>query len=370
MNLAILSPNRNAYSETFIQSHRELPFNIKFYYDGWLPTCLDSGEKLLRADILTRIRRKFSRRFTAAELDLIQSFRREKIDCILAEYGLTGAKTCKVAKYLGLPLVVHFHGFDASVKSVLATYKEGYRELFGYAAKVVVVSEKMRAQLIECGCPEQKLMINIYGAAPDFEKVTPRFDKRQFVAVGRFVDKKAPYLTLLAFKNVLASFPDAQLIMGGDGPLLNTCKVLAQQWGIENNVSFPGPMSRQKVLEALAGSIAFLQHSIVADDGDSEGTPVAIIEAQMAGLPVVATRHAGIPDVVMEGVTGLLVNELDAAAMTAGMVSLLNNQELAQKMGEEAKRRAVQRFTMHRYLDTLAQTLTDAVNGPLTHPQN
>jgi colanic acid/amylovoran biosynthesis glycosyltransferase len=96
-----------------------------------------------------------------------------------------------------------------------------------------------------------------------------------------------------------------------------------------------------------------VQHSVCAEDGDTEGTPVAILEAMSAGLPVVATRHAGIVDVVVEGETGLLVDEEDVSGMTAFMVKLAEDDELVARLGKSARRRAVENYSMEKSIGAL-----------------
>src|SRR5690606_28305196 len=90
-----------------------------------------------------------------------------------------------------------------------------YKEVFQYASKVIAVSKKMEKMLLELGCPREKLVYNVYGPQPEFLKVQPTFSKKQFVAIGRFTDKKAPYYTLMAFKEAIKNHPDATLIMAG-----------------------------------------------------------------------------------------------------------------------------------------------------------
>ena len=105
---------------------------------------------------------------------------------------------------------------------------------------------------------------------------------------------------------------------------------------------------------------AFVQHSVVAIDGDSEGTPVAILEAGAAGLPVVATRHGGIPDVVVPGETGLLIREGDVCAMAECMARLAADPELAARLGSAARSRIRAEFSMDKSLSSLFQILDDA----------
>jgi len=107
----------------------------------------------------------------------------------------------------------------------------------------------------------------------------------------------------------------------------------------------------------------FLQHSIRASDGDSEGTPVAILEAQASGLPVIATRHAGIPDVVIEGRTGFLVDEGDVKRMAEGIARVAEDSPLATALGAAGRSRVLESFTMERSIDRLWGIIERALAG-------
>lgn len=362
--LAIFSPNKNAYSETFIQAHKKLPFNIKFYYGGSLPGALEGNENILKLSFSERIKRKLLKGFSFEEKRLLFSLRQEKVDCVLAEYGTTAADSLKVIQYLKLPLVVHFFGFDASVKNVLKKYSVQYKAVFDYASKVIVVSKKMHEALLDLGCNSTKLQITYCGPDSSFFSLNPDFNNQQFILVGRFVEKKAPYLSIAAFKNVLKEFPDAKLIMVGDGSLLNICKNLVRAWNLGDNIRFTGILKLSEIKSLFQNSIAFVQHSISAEDGDSEGMPVAILDAQAAGLPVLSTYHAGIPDVVINNETGLLVKEFDVEGMTNSMLRILKENSLAKKLGNTGRKRVKEKFTMERHLGTIEQCIKNTMQLP------
>ena len=139
------------------------------------------------------------------------------------------------------------------------------------------------------------------------------------------VEKKAPHLVLATFARVLRECPDARLHFIGDGALLGVCRDLAAALGIDHAVTFLGAQPHDIVEREMRQARALVQHSVIASNGDSEGTPVAILEAGAMGLPVVATRHAGIPDVVADGVTGFLVEERDVCGMATHMLALARN---------------------------------------------
>lgn len=355
--LAILSPNQNAYSETFIQAHKQLPFNIRFYYGGAVPTQLEGKGSLMQFSIRERIEKKLFKKFSLHEYGLYYSLKREGVKCILAEYGTTACESLNVIKALRLPLTVHFHGFDASVNDILKDYAARYVAIFDYTDTVISVSNAMTEKLIKLGCPENKIKLSIYGPNPVFYETKPDYSSNQFIAIGRFVEKKAPYLTILAFKKLTDKFRDAKLVMVGDGILLPVCKDLVTVLGLAGKVDFKEVLSPEDIKQLFQESIAFIQHSIVAENGDSEGTPVAILEAQAAALPVVATRHAGIPDIVIHGETGFLVDERDIEGMADYMLKLINNKKLVAEMGCKGRQRIANFFTMEKHLSTLADKI-------------
>lgn len=369
LNIAIFSPNENAYSETFIHAHKKfLDGNIFYYYGGYVPLFLENYGSLKQRCAMREFIRGISnclRKNKKNSIDieaLKYSLQKNRIDVVLAEFGVTAAESLEAVKGLKIPLVVHFHGFDAHCNDIIKNYGNLYRKVFKYASKVVVVSRYMERAIIDLGCPVEKVIYAPYGPNKDFFEASPSFENQQFLAVGRFVDKKAPYYTILAFSEVLPDFPEAKLKMAADGPLFSMCKNLVKYLGIEKSVYFLGAVNHETVKNMMDQSLAFVQHSIVAENGDSEGTPVAVLEAGAAGLPVVATRHAGIVDVVLDEETGLLVDEHDVKGMTNAMKSILRDTLNAKKMGGKARERVSKQFSIEKHIAILEKTLNVAAH--------
>lgn len=368
VKLAILSPNENAYSETFIQAHRKYIKAEKFfYYGGFIPTKLE-GKELFRTTRLrkgiNKLKNKFffQRNVSLAEEAFYNSLKKQKINVVLAEYGPTAVAVLAVCKKLKIPLVVHFHGYDASSIAVVTKYGEAYKTVFDYAFSIISVSKVMTEMLIKMGAPEEKILLNTYGANETFYENQPNFLGNDFLAVGRFVEKKAPYYTILAFRELVDSFPDSKLLYAGEGPLLGVCRNLTRYLQIEDKVIFLGKQSHAEVKKMMNLVSGFVQHSITSEDGDMEGAPVAVIEASAAGLPVVATFHAGIPEIIMHEKTGFLVEEHAVTAMADYMKKLLENKEIAQRMGEEGKKHIRQNLSMDKHINILEELLNKAVN--------
>jgi colanic acid/amylovoran biosynthesis glycosyltransferase len=369
-SVCLIQPNRNVYSETFIRNHAErLPARVRMLHTGWFPTRREDDRRLLRlpVELILKAQRSVPPRIKTANTFLMDKtlcryLRKNSVDVVLAEYGLTGAAVMNACRDARVPLVVHFHGFDAYHFPTLNSYGAQYVRMFEMASAIVAVSRDMEQQLIALGAPQNKVHYCPYGVDIElFEGADPAMSKPTFVATGRFVDKKAPYLTLLAFRTVVSRIPEARLVFFGDGPLLDTCKQLTKTLGLSGHIEFRGPRPNGEVAETLRSSRAFVQHSIRPMDGDSEGTPVAILEAGAAGLPVVATRHAGIKDVVIERETGFLVDEGDIGTMADHMIHLAQSPSVAGTMGQQARKHITGNFSLEKGIGRLWTVLENAI---------
>ncbi|MDO6758742.1 glycosyltransferase [Tamlana sp. 2_MG-2023] len=361
LNIAIFSPSQNPYSETFIQAHKNgLKGNVFYYFGTGLEIKLE-GEKKLMPYILYKLHRINAKFFRKGSRYLwtqkvLYNLKKHKIDTILVEYGTHAHHLLPVLKVAKLPVTVHFHGYDASINHVI-TSCGAYKEVFAVAKNVIAVSTVMYDSLLKLGCPKAKLIYNVYGPQSLFETVKPKFSKKQFVAIGRFTDKKAPYYTILAFKAILKKHPDAQLLIAGIGELLNTCENLIKYFNLEENIELLGVISPNDYVALLETSLAFVQHSITAKIGDMEGTPLAVLEASVAGLPVIATKHAGIPDVIVHNETGLLSDEHDVETMSANMLRVLDDLDFAKQLGAAGKQRILEQFNLQKHLEKLQKAI-------------
>ncbi|MCC6937018.1 MAG: glycosyltransferase [Flavobacteriales bacterium] len=371
IRIAIATPSANAWSETFIAAHIKRLQGVRVVLvDGDLPNRVLDGPMLLHRHGPRRILDHVQARFMGGNTqDLLRRriaalLRRERIDVVLAEYGICADALVDPCTRAGVPLVAHFHGYDAHKTSKIEEMGH-YRRLFAYAAAVVAVSRAMEQQLLALGAPREKLFYNCYGVDVDlFTAGDPGKAPPHFVAVGRFVEKKAPDLTLTAFGILLTRFPDARLTMVGQGPLWEACNARVQTSALRDRVSLPGVMSSAEIAELLRGARAFVQHSVRAASGDSEGTPLAVLEAMATGLPVIATRHAGIGDVVVHGEHGLLCAEFDVAGMAANMERLAGDAELAGRMGTAARTHVERNYRVEDSVAALQVILQRAALKP------
>jgi len=371
--ICVTLPGAPAYSETFLQAHIDRLATAVNYLSDFPVDVYDLFPKSISTDGAERVKRevRFSwHRYVLNPMKksaLRKFFKRNNINIVLAEYGLTGAGVLSVCKELDLPLVVHFHGYDAYQTDVLDRYKDAYKRVFSYASAIIAVSSHMVDQLAYLGAPAEKVVYNPYGV--EISKWTQASVLRsplRVLSVGRFVEKKAPYLTILAFKKVLKRVPKATLVMVGAGLLHDVCSNLIKALHIEHAVELKGMANHDTVASLMQESRVFVQHSLVPASGDTEGTPVALLEAGAAGLPVVSTRHAGISDAVIHGKTGFLVDEGDIDTMADYIYQLLVDPEMASAIGDNARQHISANFTIQRSIEKLRSILEHCVTGDST----
>ena len=365
VGILIVQPHRSSLTETFIHVHSTLP-NVVAVVHGF-PAEYATGPVLgpaLWRRALRRLDRVWQQRHSQWEMtrSLMKAIKHSKADVVLAEYGPTGVYALEACRLTETPLVVHFHGFDASQRGTLEQFYSGYQSLFESAQALVVVSRAMERTLLGLGAPPEKISYCAYGVDTQrFSKADPRKAPPTLLAVGRLVDKKAPQLTLLAFAKALKEFPEAKLRIVGDGPLRGVCESLARAMDLTSAVTFLGAQSSEVVCAEMRKARAFVQHSVEARDGDQEGMPVAIIEASACGLPVISTIHAGIPEIVGHEETGLLSRSFEVDAMAQNMARLLGSPELAARLGARGREVVLQRHSLPFQLTKLNRILQRAV---------
>jgi len=378
LRLAVVMPERNVVSESFIRSQIEgLSASTIEVWGSPRPLYHQEGATVLSGPpfLLAKALRIFmgmeSTRAAAAvgnrlsttryEKQLASFLRRSQVAVVLAEFGPTGTVIMNACVRSATPLVVHFHGYDAYQREVLDRMRDSYARLFEIADRIIAVSKHMARQLGDLGAPPNRIVYNPYGVDIDaFRGGQPDTAPPTLLALGRFVDKKAPMLTLQAFAEVHKEETQSRLVMLGDGPLRDSCIGLARELEIETSVTFSGSVDHDGVVGWMRRVRCFVQHSRRAADGDSEGTPLAVLEASSCGLPVISTRHAGIVEAVQDGVSGFLVDEGDVDGMAKHMLRLVREPELAARMGVAGRRHIEANYSSQKSLGRLRSILAEA----------
>jgi len=280
----------------------------------------------------------------------------ERVQAILCEFGPEAVALAPVANALNLPIFSYFRGYDASKDLRKPRNVRALRAVMPRLAGVFAVSRFLLDNLARHGITHPHSHVIPSGVA------TARFvpgEKQpgSFLAVGRLIDKKAPDITLRAFLAGAAEHPQARLDIVGDGPMLEPLRAMVTAAAMGARVRLHGALPHEEVREMLARAQVFVQHSLTDAKGNTEGLPTSIQEALASGCIVLSTRHAGIPEAVIEGETGYLVAERDEPGFAGLIRGVLEGTLPVEGMAGRARALAVARFDNGRLLAELEATL-------------
>jgi glycosyltransferase involved in cell wall biosynthesis len=230
---------------------------------------------------------------------------------------------------LNVPLIVTLHGYDVTVRQNFAAR---YTSLWKQVSLFLCVSDFIKHKAVEAGFPAKKLMVHHIGIDTSvFHPPTESRVSGLILFVGRLAEKKGCENLLRAMDIVRGTVSGASLVIIGNGPLRPTLQALASSLRLP--CQFLGPQPPAKVQEWMQKASILCAPSQTAAGGDSEGLPIVLLEAMAVGLPVVSTFHAGIPEAVSHGQSGLLGPEGNIPALAKSLILYLESPELAAKHG-------------------------------------
>jgi colanic acid/amylovoran biosynthesis glycosyltransferase len=263
------------------------------------------------------------------------------LHCHFGNVGRVGS-VLKAAGLFDGKLVTAFHGADLS-KTRYGDLGERYRQLFATGDGFLPISRHWADLLCNLGCPSDRIHIQRMGIdAAALGRPRGHAAGSQEVrlcGIGRFVEKKGHVYTVRAMAAARKLRPDLKITLdlGGDGPMLYEVVTEATALGLRDAITFHGAVSHEKALEMMGSADIFVLPSVTAADGDKEGIPVVLMEAMAMGLPVISTRHSGIPELVDDLENGLLVNERDVGGLAWAIVGLAERPESWPTLGHAAQ---------------------------------
>lgn len=275
---------------------------------------------------------------------------------MLAEFGQNGCLYGRLCQRLDIPLHVHFHGCDLLRYGRSGPFRRHYRKLFGTAAGIIAPSRFLARALQDAGCPAEKIHVVPNGVDTKLFRPSTR-TKGRVLAIGRLSEEKGPLLTIRAFQRVAATVPDAHLFVLGDGPLREDCESLLDRLSLRTRVTLLGKQDPAAVARHLSDASVFVQHSVRASFGSEESFGLSVLEAMACAVPTVTTNAGGLPELVVEGQTGFMVDPHDVDAFAAKISLLLRDAELARSMGLAGRRRAEQAYDAEDVIASLRAVL-------------
>ena len=284
-----------------------------------------------------------------------------------AHFGRGGALALPLAEALGVPLFVTFHGGDATKEThqrrrlIPTIYQRRLSHLQAYASGFLCVSQFVADRLAAQGFPKAKLITHYIGIDVSGMQ-QPEQRQGRLLFIGRLVDKKGVDILLAAMRRLHQS--DSKIVPGldiaGSGPL--EAELRAQAADL-SSVRFLGWQTPEQLSRILHKAQAVVVPSRIAADGDCEGLPTVVLESIRAGVPVVASDHAGIPEIIRHEETGFLVPENDPDALAAALLAASQTGDQMRQMVARAQQRLQRDFNAATQSQKLQQYLLGNVTA-------
>src|SRR5437763_15150798 len=256
-------------------------------------------------------------------------------------FGHTGVHLLPFIREWNKPCLVSFHGADVAIKQDVENYLKKLRVLFDSVAVVLARSQSLADRLIKFGCAPEKIRINRTGIPIHQFSPVPRESPTdghwQILQACRLIEKKGVGSAIRAFAIFAREFPKAEFTIAGKGPLQPELQGLAQKLGVARKVHFCGFLSQSDLRDLYGRADLFTHPSETPPDENQEGVPNHILEAMASGLPIIATRHGGIPEAVTHQVNGFLAPERDYQSLAAGMIELATAPEKWRRFTQAAR---------------------------------
>jgi colanic acid/amylovoran biosynthesis glycosyltransferase len=281
-------------------------------------------------------------------------------DSIYIDFGSNAYNFSDYFKSRNKKMIVHFHGFDISKSLKSKKYLEWLIE-FSINNHIIVPSNYNANRLEILGCRKANISVipySFYGDYASNRDIRIDFD---LIFVGRLVSKKDPRILIYSLKEVVKVFPSVKLCIVGSGYLINDVLQLIAKFNLDSNVILKGSISQSEVYNLLLQSKIYVQHSVTSNDGDQEGFPNSILEASSFGLPVVSTIHAGIPEIIIDGKSGFLVQEYDYMMMANKIIELLSDENLRSEFGNFGRNYILEKCAPTKRISAISHILNTNV---------
>lgn len=297
-----------------------------------------------------------------------QQLLRLKVNLIYARFGMGGVKMLPLKHRTQLPLLTSFHGSDVSRQLQLRPdYRTYLPLLFHRGEAFTVVCEYMKKKLVELGCPPAKIRVIKSGIDlkkfPFLPKYNVRDDRIRILSVGRLTEKKGMIDLLRSYRLVLTQYPHAKLIIVGDGEDRKKIEWFIHFYRLESHIELKGRLSHEQVQREMEQCDLFVMASKTASDGNEEGIPNVIMEAMATGRVVIATHHAGIPELIINGETGYLVEQYQPATLAQTIVYALKHRDNWEPMIYKARTKVEEEHDAKKQTEKLEELMDKLIGS-------
>lgn len=308
---------------------------------------------------------RYLRRFTRSRA-IFRAIKDMRPQVVHAHFAMDGILVNSACARLRIPLIVSVYGMDVTALAARSgvrgiVYRIRLRRMFRRATKILAVSDFLARAAIELGAPREKTVVHRLGIHIPTEVPAGRADcDWDVLVVGRLIGKKG--IDDLLRASIQTKSPEGtalRVAIVGDGPIRGELEKLATDIGA--SATFFGSQSPNEIQALMHSSKMLAVPSKTAADGDREGLPMILLEAAANGLPIVATRHSGIPEFVSDGLTGLLSAEADVDGLARNIQRLLEDEVLRTKLSSEARRKVSEEYSLVLQANRLEAFYDDAI---------
>jgi glycosyltransferase involved in cell wall biosynthesis len=288
-----------------------------------------------------------------------REIQKHRVSVLHCHFGYTGFEVLPVKRRSGLPMVTTFYGHDVSVFPRQEVWRRNFSQLFRDGEVFITEGPVMKDRLVELGCEPDKVHVVKLGICLEKYQYSERRSHppgrgRRVLFCGRFTEKKGLIYALKAVRRSREVLDDIELHIIGDGDLRAQIEAFIVENQMTSYTYLHGSQSHERVIDELQKADLLLVPSVTGSDGDSEGgAPTVLLEAQACGVPIVASRHADIPNVVVEGGSALLSEERDDSMLARHILEVLHDPARWSRMGEVGRRFVEQNHDVSSQVATL-----------------
>lgn len=270
---------------------------------------------------------------------------KNNVELIHTHFATMGDIARRLSKMLQLPYTLTAHAADIYQNPDA----DELRKVMDDAESIVTISEynkkylsnnigvSNRIEVVRCGINLNKFHLNRETNVDGIAKI---------LVVARLIEKKGLEYLIKAMPLVIAKIPNCELTIVGSGPLNDFLHQLVNEMVVGKYVQFRGSVPDSELMQCYENTDMFVLPCTIEKNGNQDGIPVAIMEAMAMGLPVISTSVSGIPELVENGVSGLLVQPMDENALADAMIELLDNPDMRHNMGQNARKRIADEFNV------------------------
>lgn len=303
---------------------------------------------------------------------MVQDIEQRDVRLIHAHFGRAGYYALPAIELTGIPLITSFYGYDLSEYPNYPVWRSNYAKLFEKGTYFMTEGSYMRQTLIQIGCPPEKALLQRLGIDIDQIPFQPRSwqpkDPLNVLQVANIREKKGIPDSIRAFAILHRAFPQARFTLLGDihsrvaKPIMREVQQIIDQHQLQDAITLLERVPYEKYLQILRDAHIFCQPSVTARNGDTEGgAPVSTIESSASGMMIVATRHCDIPEVIQDGISGLLTEEHNYEQLAEHLIFLARNPDLWPEMAKAGRAHIESNYNLHTLIAQLEDRYTSTI---------